>query len=231
METTLISLAAIILLSAAILITGIKKQPGIGILIAAVVIGLWLLIGKRSFADLGLSAPDDWLRTILISLGAGLLLAFASATFFEPLAERVTGEEIDYSLFKNLRGNPGMLATWILVGWMLAAFLEEIIFRGFLMKETIRLVDIDRLGPPVVLLMSSILFGIAHWYQGWSGALSTALVGLFLGNLLIWFGYNLWTPILTHGVINTVGLIFLYTGADARLKELFWSEKKAGKKK
>ena len=69
------------------------------------------------------------------------------------------------------------------------------------------------------MIISSVLFGLAHWYQGKSGVLSTGIVGAVLGILFIASGFNLWLPILTHGFIDTVGLFLIYVNADKTLKE------------
>jgi uncharacterized protein len=69
------------------------------------------------------------------------------------------------------------------------------------------------------LIVTSILFGLAHWYQGRSGALSTGIIGVILGILFIASGFNLWLPILTHGFIDTVGLFLIFINGDKFLKE------------
>jgi uncharacterized protein len=74
-------------------------------------------------------------------------------------------------------------------------------------------------GTIINLAFGSVLFGIAHWYQGKSGALSTGLIGLLIGVIFVVGGYNLWLPILIHGFIDTFGLVLVYLNADRYLSD------------
>jgi membrane protease YdiL (CAAX protease family) len=58
-----------------------------------------------------------------------------------------------------------------------AGLCEEFLYRGFAMAV------LSRLGLPtaVVILFSSIIFGLAHLYQGRSGFVSTMLLGILFG--------------------------------------------------
>jgi membrane protease YdiL (CAAX protease family) len=103
---------------------------------------------------------------------------------------------------------------------VLVAFLEELVFRGYLMTQLSLVFGGNWLAAMLSLLISSIVFGLAHWYQGRSGALSTGLLGVILGGLFIWSGNNLWLPILTHGFIDTIGLGLIYLNLDVKLHRL-----------
>jgi len=58
-----------------------------------------------------------------------------------------------------------------------AGLCEELLYRGFAMAV------IGRIGLPsgVVILLSSILFGLAHLYQGRAGFVSTMVLGILFG--------------------------------------------------
>ena len=221
METsTWLSLGSILALSVILTLTSLKRSPGVGVLAAMLVIALVTWQRGEGLTSLGLVHPESWPSTILWSLVLGGILAFASTLVIEPLTDKLTGEAHDHSMFDGIRGNFGDLLKWLLVVWLLVAFLEEIIFRGFLMTELARLLGKGVGGTLLNLIFSSTLFGIAHWYQGKSGALSTGLIGLVIGVVYIAGGYNLWLPILTHGFIDTFGLVLVYLNADRYLKQL-----------
>jgi membrane protease YdiL (CAAX protease family) len=192
----------------------------VGVIVAMLVIALVTWQRGGGLAPLGFRQPESWLSTILLSLALGGILAFASTLIIEPLTDKLTGEMIDHSLFDGLRGNLAALLKMLLVVWLLVAFLEELIFRGFVMTELAGILGKGVWGTVANLLYSSILFGIAHWYQGKSGALSTGLIGLLIGLIFIAGGYNLWLPILTHGFIDTFGLGLVYLNGDRYLKKL-----------
>ena len=79
-----------------------------------------------------------------------------------------------------------------------AGVCEEVIFRGFLIAYLMA-----ALGAPfwVAGLLSSVIFGFAHAYQGPAGIPRTAAVG---GMLAILYGLtgSLWAPIVAHAVID-----------------------------
>ena len=63
--------------------------------------------------------------------------------------------------------------------------------------------------PPIVaVLASSVLFGLAHLYQGWLGMLLTALLGLGMAWLFLPTG-SLLLPIVLHVLIDLRGLVMV----------------------
>lgn len=99
----------------------------------------------------------------------------------------------------------------ILVGCLLAALGEEILYRGFLFGQLFRHAGWGFLPAGLV---SAMIFGAGHLYQG-SGP--GELVGIFAVTLLggLWFswlyvewGHNLWVPIAFHFFMNLSWTIF-----------------------
>ena len=84
------------------------------------------------------------------------------------------------------------------------------VFRGYLMNRIADLVGRSRAGWISALLGSSLIFGLAHGYQGLAGIISTAEVGLLLGILYLINRRNLWVNIVCHGVFDTISLVALY---------------------
>jgi uncharacterized protein len=216
--STWYSLGSILILTIILTLTSLKHSPGVGVFGAMLVIAFMTWLRGEGLESLGFVRPQSWLNTILLSLVLGGILALASTMVIEPLTDKLTGEKHDHSMFDSIRGNFGVLWKWLLVVWVLVAILEEIIFRGFLMSELARLLGTGVGGTIINLAFSSILFGIAHWYQGKSGALSTGLIGLLIGLIFVAGGYNLWLPILIHGFIDTFGLVLVYLNADRYLR-------------
>jgi uncharacterized protein len=58
------------------------------------------------------------------------------------------------------------------------------------------------------LLVSSILFGLAHLHQGWVGAVQTMLIGVVFAAFTIRWG-TLWPAILAHAGLNLASLLVL----------------------
>ena len=64
----------------------------------------------------------------------------------------------------------------------------------------------------VSLVVVSVLFGFAHLEQGISGVVANTSAGLVYGGLYLSSGRNLWTPIIAHGVYDTVALLLIFWG-------------------
>jgi membrane protease YdiL (CAAX protease family) len=62
------------------------------------------------------------------------------------------------------------------------------------------------------IVLVSVLFGYGHYYKGASGIIDSGIAGLILGTAYMLAGRNLWACILTHGFIDTIGVIDAFFG-------------------
>jgi membrane protease YdiL (CAAX protease family) len=60
---------------------------------------------------------------------------FMHLALFIPVLNHLTGTTQDLSAFENLKGNFGNLLFFLVLTWTLAAFGEEIVYRGYLQKR------------------------------------------------------------------------------------------------
>lgn len=174
-------------------------------------VSLWLR--RVGWRGVGLKRPDSWARTLLAGIACGVVFQTLSLTLLEPLIAKLTGELPDVSQFASLVGNPVLLVVWLALAWTLAAFGEEMVYRGYLMNRFADAGGASRRSAWIAaLLVVTALFGVAHLYQGLSGVIATALSGLIFGLLYLWSGRNLWAPIIAHGVYDTVGFVLIFLG-------------------
>ncbi|GAA4855539.1 type II CAAX endopeptidase family protein [Luteimonas vadosa] len=180
-----------------------------------VVLAGWLSLRLRRlrWADVGLRRPRRMLPVLLAALVVGSAWVMFDAHVVEPWLQSVTGTPVDLSRFSGLVGNTGNYLLMLLVVWGLVAIGEELAYRGYLLNRLVDVFGSGRMAWAAALLVTSVVFGVAHGYQGLSGILATGYVGLGLGLLYLAGGRNLWLPILVHGVYDTVGLTLIYLGA------------------
>ena len=115
---------------------------------------------------------------------------------------------------EHIAGNIKMALLWLLIIWTFAAFGEEISYRGYL---TLRAADVGERSAVafwLATILVSVLFGYGHYYKGPTGILDSSVAGFILGSAYLLTGRNLWTPVLTHGFIDTVGVIVGFFGWD-----------------
>jgi hypothetical protein len=180
----------------------------------------WLSLRLRglNWKTLGLRRPGNWMIAIAVALAAGIVLQLISEFVTEPLIERLTGQTADLSSFRSLVGNlPATLIMLALV-WTLAAFGEEMAYRGYILERAAALGQHSSSAYLVAVVVVSLLFGLGHYYQGVAGMVNSAFSGLFFGVLYLAGGRNLWLPILAHGFSDTIGLAVIYFGLVPELR-------------
>jgi uncharacterized protein len=93
----------------------------------------------------------------------------------------------------------GLVAAVAFIG-----FYEEVLARGLLLQRCRRFVG----GTWAPVLISSVLFGLGHAYQGWTGVVQTTLIGILLARLTLRWG-TLWPAIIAHAALNGWSLLIL----------------------
>ena len=169
-------------------------RPGTAITLGGVLIAELIALGAAAayyqrkgiaFGQLGWNIPRHTTTIIVLSLGVALL--YSAYTLRIPEVGRNVTE---ISLFK----------LWGAFAGVLAALMEEIVFRGYIMA---RLQQV-KITPLVQVLLTSVAFALVHLGFGFIGILCTFVVGLALGGLYLLGQRNLLGPILCHCTINAV---------------------------
>lgn len=169
---------------------------------------------RLPWAAIGLSAPGGAGRLALHTMLA-LVVGWCAALAAMLLAIRGLGwAATDVSRFADVRGDIGALAGALVISWTTAAVGEEILFRGFLQARLRALFGESRGAGALAVLAQAMLFGLAHAYQGGTGVLVSGAIGLAFGLLMLRFR-TVWPLVLAHGLIDTVSMVALYTGAGA----------------
>jgi membrane protease YdiL (CAAX protease family) len=174
----------------------------------------WISLRLRGFRwrDVGFAAPEKWAAAIGLGLVAGAAMSALELFVTQPVLVNLTGQEPNLSDFGAIRGDAGAFALTLAIIWVLAAFGEELVYRGYLMTRFARLMANDRGAWLISLVVVSMLFGFGHVDQGITGMLENVVNGLLLGGLYLVAGRNLVAPILAHGVANTIDLTLIFLG-------------------
>ncbi len=184
---------------------------GLPTLVLLFLAGVGLGLRRQGLGSLGLH------RAAVLPLAAKMLAFAVVWSLFQlavtmPVVNHLSGSKQDLSAFDGLEGNVGMLLTLLLLSWTLAAFGEELAYRGFLLTRCRDVFGSGILGTAVAVLATSLLFGFAHSEQGAIGVLVVSLDAVAFCLLRLHYG-TLWAPVLAHGFINTVGfLAFFFVG-------------------
>jgi membrane protease YdiL (CAAX protease family) len=188
--------AALIPMTALVLWTYVLRESSLtiaGLLLWPLLGGgcliLWLLflqivVSGDSLESLGLRKDRPWVDLLLGAAGSLVLLAvkFAfQATLARVFPPKPPAEEI-VELLSGLSRNPWLLALWLgPVVWIGIAGFEEL-WRAFMLRRLWRVWG-GRACRWASLLLVSVLFGLAHFYQGLAAVVEIGLMSI----LMAWF--------------------------------------------
>ena len=171
-----------------------------------------------SWQTIGIARPKSILKTILQGIGL-LMLGFVVVGGAQAILINLPGATYsDLSRFNSVQGNLPLLLFWLVTIWTTIAFSEEIVWRAFLMERLATLFGSVPYRGVLTVIISAVMFGLFHYYQGLMGIVLSGLLGLIYATVYLLGGRNLWVLIIAHGLSDTLSFIQLYLG---RLQSLF----------
>lgn len=186
-----------------------------GLFISLILSTIGLRLRRQTWHDAGLKRPANIGRVLLTAFGwtfALIILTFA----LRHLVTFMTREGPNLAAFKPVKGNIKGLLMGLAVAWTLGAFGEEMFFRGFLMNAFYRLLPDshfnDSIKWGVALVVTSVMVGFGHAYQGITGMILTGIIAFGLGLIYLTNKNNLWPGIVTHGLYDTVAFVLVFSG-------------------
>ena len=159
------------------------------------------------------SANVSWLpqhsgsRTFVAGVLVGLLFIIAlsalQARRSAAIQKKMEKAFLRFSFFLPLTAKE---RTWWIFVSLTAGITEEILYRGFLIHYFFSAPFHTALA--VAVIVSSVIFGAGHLYQGVAGVLSAAVLGLLFSAIFLMTG-NLLLPMILHALIDLRILLIL----------------------
>jgi membrane protease YdiL (CAAX protease family) len=132
---------------------------------------------------------------------------------FQPVIELHYGQT-DLSALQGIKGNFLNYIILILIMWVVAAFGEEILYRGYMTRRLAIIFGNSEKAWFVAIMISSMAFGFAHLYQGISGVITTGFIAVIFASIFYKNQNNLWVGILTHGFYDVFGITMIFLGKE-----------------
>jgi uncharacterized protein len=148
-------------------------------------------------ATIGLGRPR-WRPDLVGGLGLALVIGLPGLALYQ--IARVLGMNASVEpaeLYDTWWRIPVLLVTAFANGWA-----EEIIVVGFLLTRLNQL----RVSPVRAVVVSSVLRGVYHLYQGFGAGLGNLAMGLVFGYVYVRTG-RLWPLIVAHALIDAVAFV------------------------
>ncbi|GAB3426419.1 CPBP family intramembrane glutamic endopeptidase [Flindersiella endophytica] len=180
---------------------------------AAVVVAIVALSPGSALSDFGLVLPSRALDVLpaepseLAGTVVGLLVAGAILPF---VFRRIAGSGLELwraglSTFEAMLPATRSERGYAVAVSVTAGICEELIYRGFLIAFG---VGAFGLHPYFAGGIAVVLFGIAHFYQGWSGMIRVTVFGIAMTGLYLGTG-SLFLPMLIHAAGDLVSLVVM----------------------
>lgn len=190
---------------------GAEARGVVAVLLGGVA-AIWLTVRRGgTLADLGLVRPKRlwtvpfWVLGILVTfVVAQALVPQIIAPFFDLPAP-------DMSRYDFIRGDALSAVAMALMLPLTAAIPEEVVYRGFLMRQFTRLYGDGHTGAILAVLSQALVFGSVHFQWGLGGVVMTSIMGIVWGGAYLLCGRNLWIVILAHSAAHVALVLQLYS--------------------
>jgi membrane protease YdiL (CAAX protease family) len=164
------------------------------------------LLGER-FKDLSFEAGKWWqdvLSIIFLTFVSLVVLPF----IIQPVLDLLPPQEMSdlENLFTGLAENWWVAALFIGPVLMLGVGFEEI-SRAFFLKHAWK-AGPSRVAQWFNILLSALVFGLAHLYQGPTGIVRTAIYGLVMAVYYRFFG-RLWPMVVSHYLHDAIQFVMV----------------------
>lgn len=172
------------------------------------IVFLWVLYGIIYFAVVRENTTVHGIGLVklrLLDFAQGIFAVFPAliltALFFTIILSQfgltIPGE-VEMFLPQELTGK----LLWVLMS-ITAGFCEEAVFRGYLMTRIRLLGKFNSWTVPVIV--SSLLFGIPHLYQGFAGVVVITAIGALFGISYIYYK-SIWPAVIAHFFLDFLNL-------------------------
>ena len=107
-----------------------------------------------------------------------------------------------------------MLILTLIGTYIVASFGEEVIYRGFIINRLTELGLDSKIGRVIVIFISALIFGLAHYQWGPMGIVQTGFMGSVLGFFYLKLKKRIWILVLAHAYMDTILLVQMYLATN-----------------
>lgn len=185
--------------------------------VSAALVLLWAYRSRTPWRELGLHRPRSWTRTILAGIAAGAALKLFMKSVVMPLL----GADPVNQKYQHLAGNAAALPETLFTVIVVAGFGEELLFRGYLFERLGRIWGGGVAARVAIVLVTSLLFGLAHMGETFATVQQATITGLLIGTLFA-VTRSLWLPIVIHASFDVTATWIIYANLETTVAGWFF---------
>jgi len=184
------------------------------------VLSMALPASNAVLSDVGLALPSSWSVAIAWA-AAWTALMLAYSPFADWMATKLFVAPPTLGAFRAIQGIEGQTLDRIVVAWLLGGFLEELVFRGIVLRA-IEL-GLAPLAPHVIatsaaVVVAAIGAALVHWHEGPRAMVIIMQLSVLFGVLFVVSGHDLWAAMICHGSYDTIAFIRFASGKSRYAK-------------
>ena len=184
---------------------------------------LLIALGYLGFRRIGMSKPASLSQLLVNSMLLAVCFYLASKTMLGPAAKLIA------SHFGNAPGvTDGVDFTdwrvylaYLGIAIFTAGFLEEILFRGYLLQRLEARLPLGAASLHVAFLISNVSFALWHGHAGLDSVIFAFLMGSLISAVFLLIGRRLWPIIIAHALYDVMVISLRFFQIDVPLPTLF----------
>ena len=174
--------------------------------LSAILVLVWVRLSRTPWREIGYLRPRSWIGSIIVGIVFGVAFKFAMKAIVMPLLDAPPINPAYHFLAGNTAELPWMLYI-IIAG---AGFGEETVFRGWMFERLGKLLGQSKAAKIAIVLVSSTLFGLAHYsFQGLPGVEQALIVGMVFGSIFAVTG-RIFMLMIAHAAFDLAALAMIY---------------------
>jgi membrane protease YdiL (CAAX protease family) len=200
-----------------IFLLGTLSIKNVAIPVGALLVLLWARLSHTPWREIGYVRPRSWPKTIIAGIIFGSAFKLLSKSVIMPLL----GAGPINLRYQYLQENSAMLpfAIWTM---LVAGFAEETMFRGFAFERLRQLFGKGQRAMVLIVLLTSMLFGLAHYpQQGFTGVEHAIVMGLVFGTVYAITG-RLFLLMVAHAAYDLTAVALIYWRLEWEVAHFFF---------
>lgn len=185
--------------------------------IAAALGLVWLWLSRTPLRDMGMSRP----KNLAVTIVGGLLLGIAMKFLMKAVVLPLMGADPVNQTFHYLAHDRAAALDFAAYAIYGAGFAEEFFFRGYLFERLGKLFGQSTLAVVTIVILTTGLFGLAHYQQGPFGVVNALFTGTTVA-IIFALTRNLWFVMFTHAAFDLTALAMIYYDAEPQVAHLIF---------
>lgn len=178
----------------------------------------WAWRSRTPWSEIGFARQN--LRSWIVTLTAGMIFGIAFKLLMKAIVMSLFGADPINRTYHYLVGNRAAIPLTLFILIARAGFGEETVFRGFLFERLGKLLGTGARAKTVTVLLTSLLFALAHLYdQGLAGAEQALFTGLVFGTVFA-ITRRLWLPMVLHAAFDLTAYAIIYWDLETHVAHL-----------